>query len=463
MLSSSSPLFVPGHSRYRPFIITKWIEKTSCSIARALIANTVHARNGHGEDDDARMLLKNRPGDPNSATEQRDARLSRSLSGTNLARAGDYNQRTVLQAIRLAPGTTRVEIAQQMGLTPPTIANITGRLVELGLVRVTGRKQGARGQPALQLEVESDGAFALGLNIDRDHLTLATLDLAGEVRSRVTREIAFAQPEDVVRFVRDELDNAITDGGVLRDRILGLGIAIPDDLGRIPLPHRPAGYDQWIDVDLRRMFVDLLPWPIHCDNDAAAAALGEAQYGTAFAKPSFFYMLISAGLGGGLVIDRNYHRGATARSGEIGLMPDPGAGADAIVQDTVSLSALLARLEAAGHSDISLQALTAPSIAIAPIVDRWLGDAVRALLQPLTAIHCLLDPDAVLIGGRLPMALIERLAAELTAALATVPLPSRATIMPAMMAQDAPAIGAAILPFLDQLLPSDAILIQAGR
>ena len=35
--------------------------------------------------------------------------------------------------------------------------------------------------------------------------------------------------------------------------------------------------------------------------------------------------------------------------------------------------------------------------------------------------------------------------------------------MPAVMATDGAAVGAAILPFLDHVLPSDAILIQAGR
>lgn len=409
------------------------------------------------------MLLTDRQAEAATAIDHRDARLSRSLSGTNLARAGDYNQRTVLQAIRLSPGTTRVDIAQQTGLTPPTIANITSRLTELGLVRIVGRRQGGRGQPALQLEVENDGAFGLGLNIDRDHLTLAWLDLAGEVRSRITREIAFAEPSDVMCFVREELDGAIAAGCVDRRRILGVGVAIPDDLGRIALPHRPSGYEAWADVDLRTMLAPTLPWPIHCDNDAAAAALGEAEYGTAFDAPSFFYMLISAGLGGGVVIDRSYHRGATARSGEIGLMPDLSSKPGMTVQDTVSVSALLARLEEAGVTNATLAAIAAPSPAMEPVVAEWIGDSVRALVQPLTAINCLLNPDAVLIGGRLPMPLIDRLAEALTDALRAVPLPSRARIMPAVMAKDAPAIGAAILPFLHQLLPSDAILIQAGR
>lgn len=402
-------------------------------------------------------LVEASPGD------SRDTRLSRSLSGTNLARAGDYNLRTVLQAIRLAPNTTRVDIAQQTGLTAATIANITGRLSEMGLVKVTGRKQGGRGQPALQLEVEPDGAFSIGLNIDRDHLTLVTLDLAGKVRSRVTREIAFALPQDVLDFVRDELDGAIAAGGVVRGAVLGVGVALPDQLGSIELPGRPRDYAVWADADIAQMLGALLPWPVHCDNDAASAALGEAEYGTGFDNPSFFYLLISAGLGGGVVIDRRYHRGATARSGEIGLMPDPSSPTPgATVQDTVSLSALLDRLEAAGHRP-SVADLAQLDGSAGAVVERWFDDAVRALTQPLVAISCLLDPDAVLIGGRLPMPLILQLAERLDTALARFALPARVKVMPAVMAQDAPAIGAAILPFLDHLLPSDAILVQAGR
>jgi len=399
----------------------------------------------------------------NPIADARDTRLSRSLSGTNLERAGDYNLRAVLQSIRLAGETTRMEIAGQTGLTAPAIANITRRLTDRGLVERAGRTRGGRGQPALRFKIVPDGAYAIGLNIDRDHLTLVTLDLAGEVRSRVTREIAFAMPEDVTAFLSEELDRALASGGIETERVLGMGVALPDDLGRIALPHCPPDYEVWSDVDIPALFA-ALPWPVHCDNDAAAAALGEAQYGTAFDNPTFFYLLVNAGLGGGVVIDRIYHRGATARSGEIGLIPDPaGPHPRATVQDTVSLSALLARFEEAGLDGDRPAALVTVTPRGETVINRWVADAVRALTAPLVSINCLLNPDAILIGGRLPIALVERLAARLTEALAELPLPSHAVIMPAVMAQDGPAVGAAILPFVDHLLPSDAILIKTGR
>ncbi len=394
----------------------------------------------------------------------RGTRLAASLSGTNLARAGDYNQRTVLQAIRLDGETTRVALAQQTGLTSPTIANITGRLIDQGLVRVPGRLQGARGQPALRLTINPDGAFAIGLNIDRDHITLVALDLAGEVRSRLSCEIAFAMPEDVIAYVERNLDLLIAEGSINRDHILGVGVALPDDLGRISLPRMPPGYECWSDLDVASTLGSALHWPVHVDNDAAAAAVGESQSRSSSALSSFFYLLISAGLGGGPVVDGSYFRGADARSGEIGLMPDlTSESANALVQDTVSLSALRARLESVGRPIERIDQLLTDDPMINGTVMRWIEDATRSLIAPLIAVNCLINPAAVLIGGRLPMPLINHLCDALNAALAKTNLPKRAVIQPAAMAGDAPAIGAAILPFLDHLLPSDAILIQAGR
>ncbi len=402
--------------------------------------------------------------DPAGGANRRDARLSVSLSGTNLARAGDYNLRTVLQAIRLRPDITRVDIAQQTGLTTAAIANITGKLAHAGLIKVAGRRSGGRGQPALKLTIEPDGAFGIGINVDRDHLTLITLDLTGEVRSRVTREMPFPMPGDLLDFLRDELDAAIAQGRLDRSRIVGVGVAIPDKMGSIAIPHSPPGYAIWDETDLFDLLGTMLPWPIHCDNDAAAAALAEAEYGMGFDHPNFFYLLVSAGLGGGLVIDRHYRRGASDRSGEIGLMPDPGGGrTEGCVQDTVSVSALLIRLAAAGYRVSSVPALAELPEAAEPLIEDWIQDSVRALVGPIIAVNCLIDPNAILIGGRLPPVLVARLAQALAERLAVVAMPRSAPILPASIALDASAVGAAILPFLDRLVPSDATLIQAGR
>lgn len=394
--------------------------------------------------------------------DERAVRLGPSLSGTNLERAGDYNQRVVLQVIRRHPDITRSEIAAMTNLTSPTIANITGRLFDADLIVDAGRRTGARGQPAVRLRINPDGAFAIGLNIDRDHVTLVSLDLAGTVRSRFTRQVSFAMPEDVVEVVRAGIAE-IQQSGVIRiDRVLGVGVALPDDLGRVVLPHRPEGYEQWGNVNLQALLADVVPWSIHIDNDAAAAAIGEAQFGSGLDHASFFYILISAGLGGGIVIDGTYYRGADARSVEIGFLPlngDP----TRVLQDVVSLSALAERFEKAGVVIDGIDPTVSFPDSFAPHLGAWLDDASTALVPALTAINCLVNPAAILIGGRLPDTILDRLASEtlrkLTAAAPNIP--ASAPIRRATLSRDAPAVGAAILPFLDRMLPSDAILIKS--
>lgn len=396
--------------------------------------------------------------------EARGARLAVSLSGTNLARAGDYNQRVVLQAIRTTSETTRVDLCRTTGLTAPTIANITRKLMEAGLVKEIGRLQGPRGQPAIRLTIEPLGCVAIGLNIDRDHLTLVALDLAGEVRARIGRDIAFALPGDVVDFVKEALEPLLQQAGVGRDRILGVGVAVPDDLGRIPLPGRPQDYQDWVNLSIPELLAPVLPWPVLVDNDAAAAAVGEAQSGTGRAVPSFFYILINSGLGGGLMIDRHYVEGANRRSAELGLLPDmTSAVAGAVVQDIVSLSALLQYLSNAGIAVTSPDEIDETDPAVRPVLERWIDAASLALVAPLVNVNCLIDPHAVMIGGRLSETLVDALIERLCERLAELPLPVMAPIVRAALGGDAPVIGAALLPFLDRLLPSDEALMQAGR
>src|SRR6185437_15923665 len=81
------------------------------------------------------------------------------LSGTNLARAGDHNQRVTLHAVRVNGPVTRAELAAKTGLTPAAIANITNRLLHDRLILRAGRLLGARGQPATKFVVNPDSCF----------------------------------------------------------------------------------------------------------------------------------------------------------------------------------------------------------------------------------------------------------------------------------------------------------------
>jgi hypothetical protein len=264
-------------------------------------------------------------------------------SETNLERAGDHNQRVTLHAIRVNGPITRADLAGITGLTAPAVANITKRLMQDNLINEAGRTRGMRGQPAIKLVINPDSWFSVGVNVDRDHITLVVLDFMGRVRARSSREIRFALPETVQSFFQRSIRHLLEKAGVSTRQLLGIGVAFPDDIQGVELPDQPDAYVAWGSVQVARLF-QTLNVPVFVENDAAAAAMGEMQFGRGHRYQSFFYILITAALGGGLVLDGHYFRGANGRSAELGWMRGRDGSTTRQLQNIVSLSALYRRL-----------------------------------------------------------------------------------------------------------------------
>ncbi len=386
--------------------------------------------------------------------------LSNGLAGTNLERGSSHNLRVTLQAIRLNAPVTRVELAEITGLTPPSIANIARKLFADGLIIDAGRRRGERGQPALKLAINPDGAFSIGVNVDRDHMTLVALDFLGELRHRVVENIPFPMPEQVRDFVTRNIDAMRSAGVIDIDRVAGIGLAIPDDFGGVDLPNRPADFGIWETTDPKHLLA-AQGLEVITENDATAAAIGELQFGHGRVAQTFFYLLVSAGLGGGLVIDGHSVTGATGRSGEIGFLPISRTRRNPVVlQDLASLSGLYSHLAQAGFPDPGpLDALGAEaSVAAAD----WIEKTADHLTDPLMVINAVIDPDAIFIGGRLPAGMLDQLCDRLSINVRHrgVSLPARAPIRRAELAEDAAAIGAAILPFSNRFLPNRTALMK---
>ncbi len=384
------------------------------------------------------------------------------LTGTNLSRAGDYNQRVILQAIRSNGEITRGELATITGLTHQSVINISRRLIADGIVSDLGRSTGTRGQPAMRLAVNADGAYALGLNIDRDHMTLVVMDLMGRVRERIYIDKHFALPGEVLDFLKSGIDHIFKKRLVPKSRLIGLGLAIPEQLGGVTVAERPDAYDQWSSIDLVKTFSEPLKLPVFAENDATSAAIGELQFGGGLTHKSFVYTLISAGIGCGLIINGQPYAGGLAHAGEIGNIPiAPRDGQPRILWDAVSLYALYDELARRGITVANPEDLDPADPAMAEGIDAWVEAAAQVMFEPFLGITYLLSPEMHFIGGQLPAfithRLCDRLNARLDAYVSKLPL---TRFRPATTSVDAAAMGAAVLVFQNRLLPRPEVLMK---
>ncbi|WP_443747975.1 ROK family protein [Asticcacaulis solisilvae] len=379
------------------------------------------------------------------------------LRGANIQDAAAHNRKIILHAIRARGAVGRKELAEITGLTPPAVFKIAKDFLNERLLISTRMREGAKGQPAAVLTLNADAAFTLGLNIDRDHLTFVTLDFAGNIRTRSHLATPFPTPETVRSFFAECVDGLRQDGAIPMSRIVGVGVAMPEGLGTSPAGDPPPGHRQWSQTPVHTVIGDLVSTPLVQENDAASAAIGEMLFGAGLQADSFFYLFICVGLGGGLVINRQYIRGCHGRSGEIGTLPlsnpfrSSRSDLSRTLEHEVSIPGLLEALRKHGIDAADLDDIDPSDPMTDEAIDAWINSAADLLYLPLLGVVSTIDPEAILIGGRLPYGITDRLCEQVARRLSlnvSEDYPDL-RVRRASLSADAAAVGAAVLAFKD--------------
>lgn len=387
------------------------------------------------------------------------------LKGTNLEHARVHNLRTVLETVRLHGPLSRADVAKRSGLTPQTVSNLVTELLGRGLLRESGMRQGARGRSPTLLSLRPDGAYSIGLDLDRGHLTGLLIDLAGEVRARVHVERGFPSPEEAMDLVVETVGQLSSE--VDQRRLWGVGIGFPGPLriagGAVDNVINPEGFPGWESVSVRSLLARRLSPPVFLENNATAAALGESYYGVGAGLSSYFYCFLGAGLGGAIVASGRPVRGWQGNAGELGYLPSGGDGGDHLGRrfDMFRLYARLNQVGVRASSYADLARLVADGH---PLVLGWLDAAAEGLAPALVAAEYLLDPEAIVIGGAWERPLVDALVARLESHLPRLrsPLiPANARLLTADLGADAVARGVATIPLQELLAPFPTSLAEA--
>jgi predicted NBD/HSP70 family sugar kinase len=405
------------------------------------------------------------------------ASLSRLATGqgSNSANLRQYHERVILTALRRLGQASKADLARQAGFTDNTAGVIVRELQERQLIRVEGRRTGARGQPATLLSLESSGAYGIGVKLGRRSLDGILVDFAGEVLEHRRIERPFPLPQEALPLTLDivaELRRAIPVGRA--DRLVGVGLAMPYNLGswRRELDIPDEAYAAWNEFDLAGRLGAGTGLSVLTENDGTAASVAELFRGSGRDLDSFLYIFVGTAIGGGVVLGGDYYRGAKGNAGDIGLMPvGPSRLKTAPVPERAhdvlltraSISSLIRHLRGNGVP-VGSRAELDHAIGSEPVlVEEWLEDCADAMLAPLLAAVRLLDLDMVVIDGDLPGEVVDGLIARLNAGLgAAAPEARDAPILRrGMVGRAAAAIGAAILPLHLNYSPKQDILVGA--
>jgi predicted NBD/HSP70 family sugar kinase len=383
-----------------------------------------------------------------------------------------YNERVVLQAIRLHGALPSAEIARLTHLTAQTVSLITKRLLDDGLLLKGAPQRGKVGQPSVPLRLDPDGAYAIGIKVGRRSMDVLLVDFVGAIRQRFTLDYPFADPDRLIAEIRHrlaEIDARL--GPAQRERVQGVGIAAPLGLGgwQQLLGFPPEIADRWTRVDLRAAVAQLTPLPVEMVKDTAAACVAELVAGRGRSVKSFLYVFVDTFIGGGLVLDSHLRSGVNGNAGAIGSLPLWLARSDRekAPAQLLSVASLLnlERLYAEAGLDVGAaadkRALDAPW---RPITERWLEQAGAAIAQAVNTAACLLDLDDAIVDGSFSRELLGALLRHTEQGLARYNWEgvARPQLSAGTIGSDARALGGALLPLYANFAPDRELFLKVG-
>ncbi len=395
-------------------------------------------------------------------------RVVHSGQGSNSTLVGDFNERVVLTTLRRLGPASKADLARIVGLTSNAAGVIVRKLELNGLVRVVGKRHGARGQPATILELDPDGAFSIGMRIDRDMIEAVLVDLQGRILERSVLD-HLPEPLEAIRHMAESVARFRAVLGPARTaRLAGIGVAAPYDLGSwlIELGLPEEKFRLWDAFDVEEALARATGLTVVVENDGNAAAAGELIYGRGRGLDNFLYLFIGPAIGGGVVLAGDYLRG---NAGDVAVMP---VGASSLAsaplalrQGTIlmaraSLNALMRHLRFRGGVASGTAGLPGAILADPAGFREWQADACIALAGPILTSAHLLDLGHVVLDSDLPGDLLQPFVASLQECCAGQVAQSRhaPAILQGSIGKDAGAVGAASLPLHMSFSPQPGVL-----
>ena len=310
-------------------------------------------------------------------------------------------ERAILGVVLRRGALTQTQIAYEIGRSQQTVSRLITRLIKRGSLRQGSRvSSGKRGQLSVAVEIVPEFAYSFGIAILWDAVSVALMDFSGKVIDARRQKMTLMTHDDVVEQLRRMIDELTTRWLMDSARVFGAGVGIPGTFMRETGQfNTPLALEEWANIDLEAVLADDLELPVWVENDGNAAAIGESLVGVGRWAKDFVYLYIATGLGGGVIVNGEMVHGKFGNAGEVAQLLPPQVYPHPNLE---LLRKILLRHGVEVHSVSDMVERFDPTW---PGIDEWIVTVRDSLSLIASASAALLDPEAIVIGGRIPKSL----------------------------------------------------------
>ena len=312
--------------------------------------------------------------------------------------------------------------------------------------------------------------YRVGVDLGGTNIATGVINEKNEIIGRGKVKTRAPRPaEAIFDSIKEAVDMAVANAGVDYRDIVSVGIGTPGSVNKDTGAIEFSNNLQFNNVPAKQMLEERLNKPVYLENDANAAALGEAVAGSGNGVKNFVAVTLGTGVGSGIIIDGKIYRGSNFCGGEMGHMVinvdgiPCNCGRKGCWEKYASATALVSQaVEAMEGNKASLlwqtcdgdlnkvegktifEAYDMGDAVAKAVVDKYLYYVAVGLANVINA----LQPEAVCIGGGISgqgEKILAPIRDIVKAERYSVYAEKQAAIVPAALGNDAGIIGAALL------------------
>lgn len=240
---------------------------------------------------------------------------SQKLTNTDVKK---LNKNRIFRLIYNSDKISRQEIADQLGLSLPTVNQNLKMLMGDGLIEYVGNFTSTGGRRAQAITIDNNARKAISVNIKADYINVDVVGLKGQIIYSMAVKAHFSKSSAYIEKLTDAVRHAVDYVGADADDILGVGITVPgilDDEKQILISAPPLKAKNY---DFTRL-ISAIDYPVIVMNDARAEAYAGHWFN---GKPEDekIYIMLGEGVGGAYINASAIRNGVHNRGGEFGHM-----------------------------------------------------------------------------------------------------------------------------------------------
>jgi len=390
-------------------------------------------------------------------------------SGSNQIGVKQFNERLILDIISTSQGLSKADITRITGLSAQTVTTIVNRLISEGLLQKGELIKGKVGQPSTTIELNNDGALAIGIKIGRRSADIILVGLASQIESRQSLSYQYPDAEALFHWIKSKVNHLVQKMTKAQaNKLIGIGVAAPFNLdGWEGVINAPKGaMSKWKDIDVTVEIERLTGQKTFLLNDATAACLAELRTSQNRQSKSFLYFYVGTFLGGGIVLDGKIYNGANGNAGSVGSMPvaiSGGTQPSQMVNKAAIHTLETMALEAGLPRDIFDGDLELSNL-VEDTFNQWADMASNALAYAIISGQSFFDLEHIIIDGSIQRNLLKLLIQKVESNFANYDMQgiTKPRIQAGKLGNDARAIGGSLLPLQERFGLDQSLILKSN-